>query len=140
MPSLAPGSRVVLAVNGWSADSGMAVFRISDQIVTGLDQPVYVREAGPMALQFADGRAQLTHAYGALTAVSALDCGPGRLCFDLDRNGVTDRVRVSNANSWGLNVDYTGGLCAEIVAPIALSGTASVLDARDQAWMRVWTP
>jgi hypothetical protein len=117
-------------VNGWT---------IGDQ-----SDSVYAAELGSSPLDYYAARNQLTHAFGELTRLSSHDCDEawGMMCFVFNHDGTEDLVRVPVDNSWGLDIDYDGGLCAELVAPVNLhngtTGEAVFLDANNPDSMRVW--
>lgn len=110
--------------------------------VSSSDNPVHVHDLGAATLQDDTGIARLTHAWGEIGARSNHDCGPNRACFVLEHQGVQDKVRVPNDNPFGLDPDYQGGLCAEVIAPggryRGFTGTAVFLDVVHESWMRVW--
>ncbi len=60
----------------------------------------------------------------------------------MEHDGTEDYIRVPTSNLWGLDVDYSGGLCAEIVAPMNIyngsTGVVEFLDVTNADWMRVW--
>ena len=89
-----------------------------------------------------EDRSQITRLFGEITRLSSHDCGSDFLCYILDHDGVENLIRVLPDNDWGLDVDYDGGLCAEVIAPVGVNagdtGTVSFLDVRKSAWMRTW--
>lgn len=122
------GEHHILYVDGWT--------------VLSSDNPVYVRELGAENVDYDTTWGQMTHVYGEITAVSAWNCGTSRKCYILNHDGTDDLVRVPSANDYGLDPDYDGGLCAEIVAPVSVyessDGDANFLDVLQAGWMRVW--
>ena len=105
---------------------------------------VSVRDLGAENVMLTDQRNQLLHVYGELTTATSLDCSywPSLSCFVLSHDGTTDLVRLDDDNSWGIEDDYDGGLCAENIAPIMFTdgddGFLSMIDVVDASWMRVW--
>lgn len=119
------GERYAEHASGWTADGG--------------GHPVAVHEVAG-ALPMAGNT--FSHAYGPLDRVSAADCGAGLTCYVLVVDGAEVLVRLPSNNTYGLTVDYTGGQCAELVAPVVqhagATGTSAFLDVEMAAWMRVW--
>lgn len=143
----AVGDRVVFEYRGVRGDVELpSTARMqadnSDWHISSGDNPVPVRELGATALADLDGLARLTHAWGEITGPSNVDCGQDHSCFLLQHRGTQDKVRVPHDNGYGLDPDYQGGLCAELVAPggtyAGSDGTAVFLDAHHATWMRVW--
>lgn len=104
--------------------------------------PVYARHLGASTVNF-DHRSEPIHEAGELTAVSNLDCGTGYTCFVLVHDGVSDKIRLPTLNEFGLDDDYAGGLCAEVIAPAGIRYDSGVvlgyyLDVAQPTWMRVW--
>ncbi len=110
--------------------------------VNSSNNPVYARHLGAATVDFAH-YSELIHEAGELTGVSSLDCGTGYTCFVFEHDGVRDRIRLATLNTFGLDVDYTGGMCAEVLAPAGQRNTSSgvtgyYIDVASAAWMHVW--
>ncbi len=127
---------------GGRADSGY-VERTSGWTILSNANPVYVAELGSANVDYYAARNQMVHVYGEITARSSHDCEIWALdCYVLEHDGTEDYIRVPTDNPWGLDIDYKGGLCAEVVVPENIytgsTGTVEFLDVTNLDWMRVW--
>ncbi len=116
---------------------------VSDWIPRSTGNPVYVAEVQAAGLTYLTTFSQRSHLTGELTGVSSLDCGLGFTCFRLEHDGRSDLVRLPTDNTFALDADYAGGLCAEVIAPAGIrqtvSSSAQFLDVLKPAWMRTWS-
>ena len=139
------GDRVGFAVSWVGARSdGAWVEHPDGWTVLSNGNSVSVRDLGSDNLDYYAARNEMLHVYGEITEQSAYDCDYawGLTCYMLEHDGTEDRIRVEVSNPWGIDVDYEGGLCAEIVAPIGHHngdhGPVTFLDVMNSDWMRVW--
>jgi hypothetical protein len=139
------GDKVTFAVGGYEGDYGVPLLNnIGAWTVGSSNNPVAARHLGAATVDYTDHYSELIHEAGELVEASSLDCGTGYTCFVFEHDGVRDRVRVPMLNTWGLDVDYGGGLCAEVLAPAGVYQTSEgvqgyFLDVREETWMRVWS-
>ncbi len=122
---------------------GVRSVSVTQFVVDSKDNPVWVPDASASPISYEDGRpSQVTHLYGEVLRRSNFDCDSGFACYVVQHDGRTDLVRVLNDNGVGLNPDYAGGLCIEVVAPVgqwkSSTGTADFVDVRSVKWMRAW--
>lgn len=137
------GDVVAFSIDEYSGQSGMRLAEDPDGWTPrGSGNPVYVRPIDEEGLRYEDRFAQVTHMVGEVIQRSNFDCGTGYSCFVVEHGETTDLLRVASNNGYGLTLDYSGGLCAEIVAPVNMymadSGNAHFLDVGKDSWMRVW--
>ena len=138
------GDTVTFALNGYEDGYGGALLNnIGSWTVTSSGNPVPARHLGAATVDYTDHYSQLVHEAGELLEPSSLNCGDGYTCFVFEHDGVRDRVRLPALNDFGLDVDYDGGLCAEVIAPAGQYRDGGVvqgyfIDVPDASWMRVW--
>ncbi|MFZ5476049.1 MAG: hypothetical protein ACOZNI_04685 [Myxococcota bacterium] len=137
------GDQVGFSTNnleGWYGEQRIG--RVSGWTVLSSSNPVYVREQGADPVDYLDRRSQMTHAYGVIDRASSHDCGTGYLCFVFEHEGTEDLLRVPVDNDAGLDVDYGGGLCGELVAPVSRyygsTGDIEFFDAVLAGSVRTW--
>ena len=138
---LNPGDNLSFGVSSYS--SGVVDIWSANAVLHTTDNPVAVYDLTAENVDHDVHGARLTHMYGEITQVSGHDCAPGgNICFVVAHDGTTDLIKVKVTNNWGLDVDYAGGLCAEIVAPVRTetgdTGRMDFLDVREPTWMRTW--
>ncbi len=138
------GDTVDFATSWLGGRSGSSyVERTSGWTVLSSANPMYVAELGSANVDYYARRNQLVHVYGEITARSSHECEIWALdCYVLEHDGTEDYIRVPRDNPWYLDIDYEGGLCAEIVAPVNIymgsTGTVEFLDITNTDWMRTW--
>lgn len=138
------GDKVTFAVTGYEGQYGLPILdEIGSFSVSSSGNPVYALHLGAETSTFDSRVSQLTHEAGELVEASGLDCGTGYTCIVFEHDGVRDRIRVPSINSFGLDVDYDGGLCAEVLAPAGQYWNSYGLqgyfiDVAEPEWMRVW--
>ena len=139
------GDKVSFAVTKYEGWAGVPMAQDPGSwSVTSSDNEVPALELGAATAHYPDHLSQLHHEWGRLVEPSGVDCGSGYSCFVFEHDGVRDRVRVAQINDFGLDVDYAGGLCAEVVAPAGIYQDSRgvqgyFLDVIDPAMMRVWS-
>lgn len=139
------GDKVTFAVNKYEGWSGVPMVQEPGSwTVNSSDNPVSAPDLGAATVDYTDHYSVLLHESGELTEPSGLECGSGYTCFVFEHDGVRDRIRLPDANDFGLDVDYDGGLCAEVVAPAGIFQNSEgvqgyFIDILDATWMRVWT-
>lgn len=138
------GDQVSVAVTGFTGEDGTVTYTYpSLWTVHHSGMAVAVPELGADRIDYTIRHSSFFHAYGEITALSNYDCGNGFSCYIFEHDGVTDKIRVPANNAWGLDLDFQGGLCAEIVAPVGYrydpDGEVHFLDVRIEDWMRVWS-
>ncbi len=139
------GDRVGFATAGLGADHDEPYIEYTEGwTVLSSENPAYVMELGAGELSFDEHHNQVTHLFGEITRLSSHDCDSGFSCYIVDHDGSENLIRIRQDNDWGLDVDYSGGLCAEAIAPVSIytggTGTATFLDVRKAGWMRTWEP
>lgn len=138
------GDKVTFATSGYEGQYGLPILDdIGSFSVSSSGNPVYAEHLGAVTSTFDSRISQLTHEAGELVEASAMDCGTGNTCFVFEHDGVRDRIRVPSMNSFGLDVDYDGGLCAEVLAPVGQYWDSRgvqgyFIDVAEPEWMRVW--
>jgi hypothetical protein len=138
------GDKVTFAVTQYQGWYGVpTLYNVGSWTVNSSGNPVPAVNLGASVATYSDHYSQLVHASGEIVEVSGLDCGTGYTCFVFDHNGVRDRIRLRQMNSFGLDVDYGGGMCGEVVAPAGIYYDSDGLhgyfiDVADDSWMRVW--
>ena len=109
--------------------------------VSSSNNPVAAPHVGAVSVDFSHYN-ELKYEAGELTGVSNVDCGNEFLCLIFEHDGVRDKIRLPASNSFGLDPDYNGGLCAQVVAPAGSSDVSGAdvnfFDIADPSWMRVW--
>jgi hypothetical protein len=114
----------------------------SSLVVDSSDNPVSVLEVGSDNLDYLAKYSQLMHLYGEVDRPSNFDCGTYYACYVVGHDGTDDLIRLPVNNEFGLDPDYEGGLCAEVIAPVGLytglDGDAVFLDVTSSTWMRTW--
>jgi hypothetical protein len=121
---------------------GYAIDETSGWTWGSAGNPVAVTELGSANLDYAHFN-RMTHVWGRIDRVSNADCGRDQLCFVFEHDGTVDRIRVPADNTFGLDQDYGGGLCGEVVAPEGVNYDefevpTHFVDVRQPEWMRVW--
>jgi hypothetical protein len=139
------GDRIGFAATGVGADHDEPYIEYTEGwTVLSSGNPVYVMELGTGDISFEAHHNQVTHLFGEISRLSSHDCDSGFSCYIVDHDGTENLIRVRQDNEWGLDVDYSGDLCAEVIAPVNVytgdTGTATFLDVRDADWMRTWEP
>jgi hypothetical protein len=138
------GDRVSVGIDSYETPGGLATLQdfVTLWHLDSHDNPVAVHQLGATNVRYDQVHSQLTQVYGELTAVSNHDCDDDHLCFRLAHDGTEDFVRVNTLNTFGLDLDYAGGRCAEVIAPAGVfasaTGTVMFLDVAVDDWMRVW--
>ncbi len=138
------GDRVTFAVSGYEGLDGVPLAnRVGSWTVNSASNLVPARHLGAATVDYTDHYSELVHEAGELVEPSSLDCGTGYTCFVFEHDGVRDKLRLPALNDFGLDVDYDGGLCAEVIAPSGIYQNSSgvqgyFIDVPDATWMRVW--
>lgn len=138
------GDKVTFAVTSYEGWNGVPLVRDPGSwSVESSGNPVAAPHLGAETVDYTGHYSELFHEAGELIEPSSLDCGTGYTCFVFEHDGVRDRIRMPALNDFGLDVDYDGGLCAELVAPAGIYQDSEgvqgyFLDVIDATWMRVW--
>ncbi len=137
------GDKVSLSVTDLTSAAGLQqVEGVGNWYVTSHQNPVSVRAVRGAGVRYLDAYSQLSQLYGEITEPSTLDCGEGFLCFRVEHDARADLIRVPVVNTFGLDADYAGGLCAEVIAPVGTrqqaSGDVDFLDVVSPTSMRTW--
>lgn len=139
------GDKVTFATSKYEGWSGVPLAEEPGSwTVVSSGNPVSAPGLGAATVDYTDHYSMLLHESGELTEPSSLDCGTNYTCFVFEHDGVRDRIRVPTLNDFGLDVDYGGGLCAEVVAPAGIYQNSEgvqgyFIDIGEETWMRVWT-
>lgn len=137
------GDKVSFATQWFSGYSGERMMEhATGWTVHSSGNPVYVLPLGAQNLDFESRFNQMVRMHGEISRQSNFDCGPSQVCFIVSHDGTEDLVRVPIDNTYGLDPDYDGGLCAEVIGPTNMyngdNGEAVFIDVLQSGWMRVW--
>ena len=139
------GDKVTFAVGGYEGTYGVPLLTdVGSWTVTSSGNHVPARHLGATTVDYTDHYSELVREAGELLEASSLECGTGYTCFVFEHDGVRDRLRLPSLNDFGIDVDYDGGLCVEVIAPAGIYQDSDgvhgyFIDIADPAWMRVWT-